>query len=77
MMNASQAGTMMPVVDSWILGSSIELTAVMGRVADLLKANAEALADGVVTTQERHQLALWAEVLAQAAHAFSKTVEGQ
>ncbi len=76
-MNAVMNGSTVAVVDPKLIGISIELTAVMSRVADLLKANADALADGIVTPEECHQLALWAEVLAVTAHDFSLKVDAQ
>ncbi len=70
-MNAQMQGSTVAVMDPKLIGISIELTAVMARVADLLKANTDALADGIVTPEECHQLALWSAVLAQTATDFS------
>lgn len=62
------------VMERKVLAVSMEMTAIMQRMADLFQAHADAITDGVFTDKERQSLVLWSTALEQAARQFTVVV---
>jgi hypothetical protein len=65
------------VIDTNAVQHTKELLATCRRFADLLAAHEHAMADGVLTIKEAHELSLDAAILAVQADRLSRALEGK
>lgn len=70
------SGGDLQLLESSTLGHFVSLADCVQRMADLLRVHGQALADGILSPEERHALSLEAAILSVSADQLSRELEG-